>query len=61
MGKGNEDKAGNVNVNRPSMTFNTTTAGEDRYKLGTRLTANPKPFDFDLEPDYQFGRSLRSR
>jgi hypothetical protein len=43
-------------VNRPSMTFNTTTAGEDRYTLGTRLTANPKPFDFDLEPDYQFGR-----
>jgi hypothetical protein len=43
-------------VNRPSMTFNTTTAGEDRYTLGTHLTANPKPFDFDLEPDYQFGR-----
>jgi hypothetical protein len=43
-------------VNRPTMTFNTTTAGEDRYTLGTRLTANPKPFDFDLEPDYQFGR-----
>jgi hypothetical protein len=42
--------------NRPSMTFNTTTAGEDRYTLGTRLTTNPKPFDFDLEPDYQFGR-----
>jgi hypothetical protein len=43
-------------VNRPSMTFNTTTAGEDRYTLGTRLTANPKPFDFDLEPDYQVGQ-----
>jgi hypothetical protein len=43
-------------VNRPTMTFNTTTSGEDRYTLGTRLTANPKQFDFDLEPDYQFGR-----
>jgi hypothetical protein len=43
-------------ANRPSMTFNTTTAGEDRYTLGTRVTANPKPFDFDLEPDYQFGQ-----
>jgi len=43
-------------VNRPSITFNTTTGGEDRYTLGTRLTANPKPFDFDLEPDYQFGQ-----
>jgi hypothetical protein len=43
-------------VNRPTMTFNTTAAGEDRYTLGTRLTANPKPFDFDVEPDYQIGR-----
>lgn len=43
-------------VNRPSMTFNTTKAGEDRYTLGTRWTASPKPFDFDLEPDYQFGQ-----
>jgi alginate export protein len=45
-----------VYVNRPSITFNTTTSGETRYTLGTRLTANPKPFDFDLEADYQFGR-----
>jgi hypothetical protein len=43
-------------VNRQSITFNQTTSGENRYTLGTRLTANPKPFDFDLEPDYQFGR-----
>jgi len=41
---------------RESMTFNTTKAREHRYTLGTRLTANPKPFDFDLETDYQFGR-----
>jgi hypothetical protein len=43
-------------VTRQSNTFNTTTAGENRYTLGARLTANPGPFDFDLEADYQFGR-----
>jgi hypothetical protein len=43
-------------VNRQSITFNQTTAGENRYTLGSRLTANPKPFDFDLEADYQIGR-----
>ena len=43
-------------VDRKSITFNETTAGEKRYTLGTRLTANPKPFDFDLETDYQLGR-----
>jgi hypothetical protein len=43
-------------VNRQSITFNQTTAGEDRYTFGARLTARPKPFDFDVEPDYQVGR-----
>jgi alginate export protein len=43
-------------VDRQSITFNQTTAGETRYTLGSRITASPKPFDFDLEPDYQFGR-----
>jgi hypothetical protein len=43
-------------VNRQSITFNQTTAGEDRYTFGARLTAHPKPFDFDVEPDYQVGR-----
>ncbi|HWF18177.1 MAG TPA: alginate export family protein, partial [Verrucomicrobiae bacterium] len=43
-------------VTRQGITFNQTSAGESRYTLGTRLTANPKPFDFDLESDYQFGR-----
>jgi len=43
-------------VSRQSITFNQTTAGEDRYTFGTRFTANPKPFDFDIEPDYQVGR-----
>ncbi|MDP9173247.1 MAG: alginate export family protein [Planctomycetota bacterium] len=31
------------------------TAREERYTVGGRLSANPKPFDFDIEPDYQFG------
>ncbi len=43
-------------VERQSITFNQTTAGETRYTLGSRFTARPKPFDFDLETDYQFGR-----
>jgi hypothetical protein len=43
-------------VNRQSITFNQTTAGESRYTLGTRLSGSPKPFDFDLEADYQLGR-----
>jgi Alginate export len=43
-------------VNRQRMTFNQTTSGEDRYTLGTRFTSNPKPFDFDVEADYQLGR-----
>ncbi|MDB5300266.1 MAG: hypothetical protein JWO87_1929, partial [Phycisphaerales bacterium] len=30
--------------------------GSDTYTLGTRLSANPQPFDFDSELDYQFGR-----
>jgi len=34
----------------------TPTADEDRYTLGIRLSGNPKPFDFDLEGDYQFGQ-----
>jgi len=42
--------------NRQSITFNQTTAGENRYTFGTRLTSNPRPFDFDLETDYQLGR-----
>jgi hypothetical protein len=29
---------------------------EDRYTLGLRFSGNPRPFDFDVEPDYQFGR-----
>ena len=28
----------------------------DTYTLGARFSGNPKPFDFDAELDYQFGR-----
>lgn len=43
-------------VRRQSNTFNQTTAQEKRYTFGFRFTANPRPFDFDIEPDYQVGR-----
>jgi hypothetical protein len=43
-------------VDRKSITFNQTTSGETRSTFGTRFTTNPKPFDFDLEGDYQIGR-----
>jgi hypothetical protein len=29
----------------------------DIYTLGARFSSNPKPFDFDIEADYQFGNS----
>lgn len=29
---------------------------EERYTVGTRFTTNPKPFDVDVELDYQWGR-----
>jgi hypothetical protein len=45
-----------IYVDRQGITFNQTTAGEHRYTFGTRFTTNPKPFDFDLETDYQVGR-----
>jgi hypothetical protein len=43
-------------VERRSITFNQNTSGETRTTFGTRLTSNPKPFDYDLEADYQTGR-----
>ncbi|HUB25524.1 MAG TPA: alginate export family protein [Tepidisphaeraceae bacterium] len=44
-------------LDRQNTTFSneTVTGTEDRYTSGFRLTSNPKPFDFDLEPDYQYG------
>ena len=29
---------------------------EDRYTLGVRFSSNPKPWDMDVEADYQFGK-----
>ena len=44
-------------LDRQATSFvNETGAGtEDRFTSGIRLTTNPKPFDFDLEADYQYG------
>lgn len=41
---------------RRTITFNQTTSGETRDTFGTRLSASPKPFDYDLEADYQAGK-----
>ena len=41
---------------RQSITFNKTTARAERFTGGARFTANPKPFDLDIEPDFQVGR-----
>jgi len=41
---------------RQSITFNQTSGDDRRYTFGTRFAGNPKPFDFDIEPDYQIGR-----
>lgn len=36
-----------------------TAVGDDRrYTLGFRLSSTPRPWDFDVEADYQFGRFL---
>lgn len=43
-------------LQQKNVTFPTEGTGrEQRYTLGGRLSANPKPFDFDVEPDFQFG------
>jgi hypothetical protein len=38
-----------INANGPDR-------DEDRYTVGVRVASTPKPFDFDLELDYQFGQ-----
>lgn len=35
--------------------FGTVPTDSDTYTVGTRLWTNPKPWDFDVELDYQFG------
>lgn len=44
-------------LNRQATSFvnETGTGTEDRFTTGVRLTTNPKPFDFDVEADYQYG------
>jgi hypothetical protein len=47
-------------LNRTDARFAINSAGpdrdEDRYTVGVRMASTPKPFDFDVELDYQFGR-----
>jgi hypothetical protein len=44
-------------LNRSDASFAAEgTADEDRYTVGARLSGAPKPFDFDLEAAYQFGK-----
>jgi hypothetical protein len=46
-------------LNRTSGAYPTEGAGdEDRYTIGTRFYTNPKPFDLDVELDYQFGNFI---
>jgi hypothetical protein len=44
-------------LDRQNTTFTneTGTGTEDRYTSGFRLSTNPKPFDADVEADYQYG------
>jgi len=44
-------------LDRQAATFTneTGTGTEDRFTSGARLSGNPKPFDFDVEADYQYG------
>jgi hypothetical protein len=46
-------------VNRPGGRVVPPFGGpdEDRYTIGARLSSAPKPFDFDVEATYQFGKS----
>jgi hypothetical protein len=44
-------------LNRTNAAWPTEGAGdEDRYTVGARFSSNPKPFDLDVEADYQFGK-----
>ncbi len=49
-------------LNRTDARFATNAAAtvptrdEDRYTVGVRFSGAPKPFDFDIEADYQFGQ-----
>jgi hypothetical protein len=46
-------------VNRPgafSVPFPVTGPDEDRYTVGARLSSTQRPWDFDIEATYQFGK-----
>jgi hypothetical protein len=47
-------------LNRTDARFAENASGpdrdEDRYTVGVRVASSPKPFDFDVELDYQFGQ-----
>lgn len=45
-------------TSRPALaTSPATTVGSDTYTVGARFASVPKPFQIDVESDYQFGRS----
>jgi hypothetical protein len=44
-------------LNRQDATYpGAGVADEDRYTVGARFSSAPKPFDVDVEADYQFGK-----
>jgi hypothetical protein len=44
-------------LNKQNASFPNIGAGdEERYTLGARFSSAPKPFDIDVEADYQFGK-----
>jgi hypothetical protein len=46
-----------LGLNKADNAANGAAIDSDTYTLGGRFSTNPKPWDLDIEPDYQFGRS----
>jgi hypothetical protein len=44
-----------LGIDRQNVTFNSSTAGETRQTLGTRLSGGTRGWDYDTEGDFQFG------
>jgi hypothetical protein len=44
-----------LGIDRQNVTFNTSTAGETRQSLGTRLWGGTGAWDYDTEGVFQFG------
>jgi hypothetical protein len=61
-GAGTKLEAYGLALNRTNARFAVNAAAtapardEDRYTVGVRFSGAPKPFDFDVEADYQFGQ-----